>query len=66
MMPKFKPQQGTKKYDDGTQHVKAPVIIIKSTLQDAPYLKTLLNYGYETDRSLWELLFHQGYIEQQM
>eukprot|EP00957_Ditylum_brightwellii_P151861 11564024-Ditylum_brightwellii.AAC.1 len=46
-MPKFKLQQGTKKYGNGTQRVKTPVIIIKNALQDAPYLKTLLNYRYE-------------------
>eukprot|EP00957_Ditylum_brightwellii_P063699 4834517-Ditylum_brightwellii.AAC.1 len=28
--------------------MEVPVIIIKSTLQDTPYLKMMLNYGYET------------------
>eukprot|EP00957_Ditylum_brightwellii_P206789 15350006-Ditylum_brightwellii.AAC.1 len=48
MIPKFKLQKGMKKYSNGIKRVEAPVIIIKSTLQDAPYLKTLFNYGYET------------------
>eukprot|EP00957_Ditylum_brightwellii_P142454 10853134-Ditylum_brightwellii.AAC.1 len=60
MMPKSKLQQGIKKYSNGAQCVEAPVIVIKSMLQDTSYLKTLLNYGYNTGQITMGMFIPSG------
>eukprot|EP00957_Ditylum_brightwellii_P159712 12156052-Ditylum_brightwellii.AAC.1 len=48
MMPKFKLQRRMRKYGNSIRRVESLVIVIKCALKDAPYLKTMLTYGYET------------------
>eukprot|EP00957_Ditylum_brightwellii_P162060 12338332-Ditylum_brightwellii.AAC.1 len=47
MMPKFKLQMRMCKYGNVRRRVESPFIVIKCVLKDAPYLKTMLTYGYE-------------------
>eukprot|EP00957_Ditylum_brightwellii_P007598 575261-Ditylum_brightwellii.AAC.1 len=48
IVPSFKLQLGAQIYGNGINRVEAKVIVIKCIHKDAPYLKNMLNNGYET------------------
>eukprot|EP00957_Ditylum_brightwellii_P193557 14739359-Ditylum_brightwellii.AAC.1 len=48
MMPKFTLQRRMRKYRSSIRRVESLVIVIKCAAKDAPYLKTMLTYGYKT------------------
>eukprot|EP00957_Ditylum_brightwellii_P024891 1882040-Ditylum_brightwellii.AAC.1 len=47
-IPKIRLNYTIRKLGNGPGKIEAPVIVIESTAQDTPYLKTLLTYGYKT------------------
>ena len=48
-IPKFTIFTATRSFGNGSNRVKASVLVIETAEKDAQYLKTLLNYGYENN-----------------